>query len=247
MQLNLRDEIVREYARTTSARSFQISDDALRRHHRTFLARFGEWLPSALSATCLDLGCGRGEVLWSLGECGYRNLSGVDESAQQIDQAKRYLLPATLVCSNANQYLKRLDAESLDFITAINFLEHLTRDELLGLLREARRVLRPGGSIVAMVPNAASPYACTTRYWDMTHEWAFTPNNFRQLAALTGFDQRPAFRECAPYAHGITSGIRFALWRLIALGIKFRILVETGSLGGAVYTMDMLVRMTVAV
>ena len=133
--------------------------------------------------------------------------------------------------------------ESFDFISAFNFLEHLPKDTLRDVLIETRRVLRPGGTLVAMVPNAISPFSGITRYWDITHEWAFTPNNFRQLAALTGWDPTVEFRECGPVPHGLVSGIRYLIWQAIRLGIAGWMLVELADRKGGVYTMDMLVRL----
>jgi hypothetical protein len=97
-----------------------------------------------------------------------------------------------------------------------------------------------------MVPNAISPFSGTTRYWDITHEWAFSTNNFRQLAALVGFEPEVEFRECGPVPHGVVSGIRFLLWRVIRLGIAGWLLVELADHKGGVYTMDMLVRLRLA-
>lgn len=111
------------------------------------------------------------------------------------------------------------------------------------LLIEVRRVLRPGGTLIAMVPNALSPFGASTRYWDMTHEWAFTPNNFRQLAALTGLSSRVDFRECGPMPHGFTSAVRYALWQAIRGAIASYYMIEVATTRGGVYTMDMLVRL----
>jgi SAM-dependent methyltransferase len=133
----------------------------------------------------------------------------------------------------------------VDFVTALNFFEHLSKDILLTVLHEIRRVLRPGGMLVAMVPNAISPFGGLTRYWDITHEWACVPNNFRQLAALTGFDSNVEFRECGPVVHGVYSAIRYLLWQVIRAGIAAWFLIEVAHPKGGVYTMDMLVQLRV--
>jgi hypothetical protein len=94
-----------------------------------------------------------------------------------------------------------------------------------------------------MVPNALSPFGTVTRYWDFTHEWAFTPNNFRQLAPLAGFSGDVEFRECGPVPHGVVSGTRWLLWQAIRALIKFYLLVEVADTKEGVYTMDMMVRL----
>jgi len=81
-----------------------------------------------------------------------------------------------------------------------------------------------------------------TRYWDITHEIAFTPSAFRQIGSLCGF-KRLDFRECGPRPHGVVSAIRYVLWQMIRLSIKFRLLVEMASTKGGIYTADMLTRM----
>jgi SAM-dependent methyltransferase len=206
------------------------------------LRRFRKWLPDDLDATCIDLGCGTGDMLYMLEREGYTRTSGVNLCEEELEQGRAFVR-GDLIHADAIEFLRGRDPASSDLITAVNFLEHFPKDELLEMLRQARRVLRPGGTLVAMVPNAVSPFGQLTRYWDITHEWAFTPNNFRQLAPLAGFEPDVELRECGPVPHGLVSAARYALWQAIRLGIAIRFLIELGSTKDRVYTMDMLVRL----
>ena len=240
----LTDEIARRYYATTASRGHRPSIDYYEDAADRLMRRLRGWLPSGPSDRCVDLACGCGEMLYLLRRLGFKNLSGVDTSEDELGHARRHV-ECEFVVSDAADYLRQCRAESIDFISALNFLEHLSRDALLQVLHEARRVLRPGGVVVAMVPNALSPFSGITRYWDLTHEWSFSPNNFRQLAQLTGFSPDVQFRECGPVAHGLVSGLRWLMWQAVRLGIAGRLLIEIGTARGFVYTMDMLVRLSV--
>ena len=104
-------------------------------------------------------------------------------------------------------------------------------------------MLKPGGTLVVMVPNATSPFGGMTRYWDFTHEIAFTPSSVRQLARLVGFKSDVEFRECGPIPHGLISGVRYLLWQAFRLGIWFRLMVELASSKGGIYTADMMFKL----
>ena len=169
-------------------------------------------------------------------------MTGVDLCQQSLDKAREFVT-ANLVCEDVCSWLRRCAPGSYDFVSALNFVEHLEKDAVHDLFTEIRRVLVPGGSFVMMVPNAISPYGTLTRYWDYTHEWAFTPNNFRQLASLTGFANRIDFQECGPLPHGVISALRYAIWQVVRLGIALRLLLELADTKGGIYTMDMLVRL----
>jgi 2-polyprenyl-3-methyl-5-hydroxy-6-metoxy-1,4-benzoquinol methylase len=242
MERLLQDQIANLYYDTTARRSHSASLTHYEDWSRAFLRHFKPWLPKDQNAVCLDLACGCGEFLHLLEWAGYANTSGVDLCQEELTQARPYV-KGSLVHANVLDHLKTLETKSHDFITALNFLEHLSKDELLATLNECRRVLRPGGTLVAMVPNAISPFGSVTRYWDITHEWAFTPNNFHQLAALTRFDSTIDFRECGPIPHGLLSGGRYLLWRTIRCAIALWFLIEVGTLRSSVFTMDMLVRL----
>ena len=97
----------------------------------------------------LEIGCGAGAVLGILGQnfSGLK-LSGIDLEPKQIEYATHYLNRLGLDKAN----LKVGDAATLpwpenyfDHIYAIWFLEHLP--DPLKVLKEARRVLKPGGTI----------------------------------------------------------------------------------------------------
>jgi SAM-dependent methyltransferase len=239
---SLHASVTRAYWKTTAARSHASSRQFFEHAANHCKSRLAPWLPSSRDAVCLDLACGCGEVVYLLEREGFRRATGVDLCQEELDQARPFVR-GELVCDDVLQYLERAPSRSVDFITALNFLEHLPKDVLGGVLKEARRVLRPGGTFVAMVPNAISPFGNLTRHWDITHEWAFTPNNFRQLAALTGFSPQIEFRECGPVPHGIKSGVRYALWQMLRAGIAAWFLIEVADRKGGVYTMDMMVRM----
>jgi SAM-dependent methyltransferase len=81
--------------------------------------------------------------------------------------------------------LPGIDDGALDLVFASNFLEHFTRDEAAALLRDAHRVLRPGGRVALLQPNhARSP----VHYWDdLTHKTAFHHGNLPSLLERCGY------------------------------------------------------------
>jgi len=232
-------EIAEDYYRTTASRAHR-RDRTWYEHASQQKWRFmRQWLPADKSARILEIGCGCGEMLYALEKWGYMHLVGVDCCREELNEAGRFV-QARLVCEDIVAFL-RGESEHYDLLIAYNVLEHFNKDNLLAVLRGACGVLKPGGALAAMVPNAVSPFGSVTRYWDVSHEMAFTTNSWRQLAPLAGFEERPEFRECGPVPHGFVSGLRYLLWQGIRLLIKARLLCETASTRGNIYTQDMLV------
>lgn len=235
---SVRQRVARDYFRTTSAAGVAVTETATQASMAGLRRRLKPWLELA-GLRVVDLGAGTGELCRVLEDAGAAEVTGVNLSSEEIEFA-RSLCTAQFVHADIGTYLDALPEMSVDRIFALNILEHLDKEQLVGVLHGTWRALRPGGSLVAMVPNATSPFGGMTRYWDITHENAFTPSSVTQLARLVGFDDRIEFRECGPVAHGIVSAIRYALWQLIRVGIKGRLLVETASTKGGIYTADML-------
>jgi SAM-dependent methyltransferase len=102
------------------------------------------------SADCLDVGCGDGRTsgVWLASRAGsYR---GVDVSSGAVEMAREAGLEAQVIGDAAE--LPFPDA-SFDAVVCVEVLEHLF--EPRAAAAEIARVLRPGGVLIASVPNVA--------------------------------------------------------------------------------------------
>jgi SAM-dependent methyltransferase len=195
-------------------------------------------IPPDRNIRILDLACGPGALLYALGRAGYADIAGVDVSEEQIAVARRMGI-ATATCNSLEGFLDEQDAGSVDVVTAIDILEHLTRAEIMGVLASIRRVLKPGGRCVAHVPNAEGLFGMQIRFGDITHELAFTQSSAAQVFRVAGFSQVRCFED-NPRVHGVKSLVRRVLWELGTLQSRVLSLAETGS-GGAILSRNMVI------
>jgi 2-polyprenyl-3-methyl-5-hydroxy-6-metoxy-1,4-benzoquinol methylase len=233
-------EVTERYLTTTSSRAGAIDAAHYEMAAQQLRRRLRHWMPQRGSRV-LDLGCGLGELLYLCQTSGCAQMVGVNLCREEIEAARPYA-QANFQCMDILEYLRNSSA-TFDQIFALNILEHLDKDSLLDVLRQSGAHLAPGGTLVAMTPNAISPLGSVTRYWDITHECAFTPNNFRQLAPLAGFSSQVEFRECGPVPHGPVSFSRWMVWQGVRAAIRTYLLVEVADSKGGIYTMDMMVRL----
>jgi 2-polyprenyl-3-methyl-5-hydroxy-6-metoxy-1,4-benzoquinol methylase len=237
-EMSAHERLVNNYFKITSGENslvgdYKVQTDVLKRG-------LGKWL-NVKNRKVIDLGSGTGELCWLANEMGAESIIGVNLSQEEIDFAKKYV-EATFVCQDILSYLSECPDESVDIIFALNILEHLTRDKLVKVLDKSRKILKSGGQLIAIVPNGTSAYGTMTRYWDFTHLQSFTPSSVLQLMRLCGFSTVD-FREWGPRIHGIISLCRYLLWQIIRFTICLRLMIETGSVKGGVYTMDMIFRL----
>lgn len=92
----------------------------------------------------LDVGCGTGGVLAHLGGLG--RACGIDPSPEAAGYCRERGLPVALASGMELPFGDR----AFDAVLALDVIEHVEDD--VALLREARRVLRPGGVAVLTVP-----------------------------------------------------------------------------------------------
>lgn len=233
--------VVAEYFHTTSAAGCALDDKVMGNSFRSLRRRLGNWWDVA-DKDVVDLGSGTGELCGLARTFGARSVVGVNLSEGEINFAQQRV-DAVFVLQDIADYLEQCPPESVDRIFALNILEHLDKDTLVRVLEGAFRALRPSGQLVAMVPNSTSPFGTMTRYWDITHQNAFTPSSVRQVIRLAGF-QSADFRECGPIPHGFVSGVRYGLWQMIRFAIRSYLMIELASDKGGIYTADMMFRLT---
>jgi 2-polyprenyl-3-methyl-5-hydroxy-6-metoxy-1,4-benzoquinol methylase len=225
-----RARIYERYVRVTSSNADAATVRTISSASNPYLAKvIRDHFPEGRAATILDLGCGDGSFLRELRRAGYRNLAGVDRSAEQVAGAARRGETGVRLGDLLHEARTLPDA-SHDVIITFDVLEHLRREELLALADQVLRALRPGGRWVIHVPNAESPFFGRIRYGDVTHEQAFTRGSLRQLFEAVGFNAVMC-HEDTPVVHGAKSAVRFALWKMIRLGLRAYLAAETGESG----------------
>ncbi|MBN1937550.1 MAG: methyltransferase domain-containing protein [Anaerolineae bacterium] len=111
-----------------------------------------------LGSRALDVGCNTGPMLVPLRRAGYQ-VAGIDISAHDVHQAERYLDEAGL----SSGLLAVADGTQLPFrngsfnlILLVDVLEHTDHAERI--VAETRRLLAPGGAVVATVPWGYHPF-----------------------------------------------------------------------------------------
>ncbi|MES9870427.1 MAG: class I SAM-dependent methyltransferase [Sedimenticola sp.] len=202
-----------------------------------------EFFPERKDAAVLDLGCGHGALIYFARQAGYTNVRGVDVSGEQVAEARRLGIEGV----EEKDLLDTLAAApdgSIDCVVAFDVIEHFTKDELLEFVDEVYRVLKPNGRWLIHAPNGESPFCSSILYSDFTHELAFTRASLLQLLLSSGF-KAVSFNESGPVASGVKGTVRWLLWRVYHMALRFRLAVETGDVGkSAIFTRNLFAKAT---
>ncbi|OKH31814.1 hypothetical protein NIES2101_41210 [Calothrix sp. HK-06] len=140
----------------------------------------------------VDLGCGRGEWLELIYQQGFKPL-GIDINHAMVQQCQDLGLEAYV--GNAINYLRATPADSFAVVSAFHVIEHLSLQELITLVDEAVRVLKPGGVAIFETPNPENLIvgACNF-YLDPTHHKPIPPATSQFLLQNRGFCQVEVLR-----------------------------------------------------
>ncbi|MBI3980146.1 MAG: class I SAM-dependent methyltransferase [Chloroflexi bacterium] len=141
----------------------------------------------ATGGRLLDVGCGSGDFLAAMARAGWTAV-GLDVAHAVVRACvAAHALPAVEAVADLSMPFR---AEAFDVITYWDVLEHL--HDPRRALAEARRLVRPGGTLVVTVPDAASFQArLFGPYWQgfdaPRHLSMFTRPTLARLLAETGW------------------------------------------------------------
>jgi SAM-dependent methyltransferase len=164
----------------------------------------------------VDLGCGRGEFLDAFSALGF-NAQGIDREGNERTTAGSPIR----ICDLEKSSLPLADA-SIDIIFNKSVFEHVR--EITPLLYECRRVLKPGGLMMSMVPDFQAQWRHF--YDDWTHVRPFTLMGLRECLQSHEFDiveakhfrqlpvlwKRPYLRPFADAAALLPAGLKRSKW-----------------------------------
>ena len=158
------------------------------------LRKYGAWIGPARGAA-VELGCGSGHFLNALARAGFNPVLGVDrEPALGGKFEGSGIRFKALNIEAAFAADLRADAagggQGFDFIFMNYVFEHLLHP--LQALRQCRSLLKPGGQLFILTPNAASwGHRLFGRYWSglhaPRHPMIYTAPALQHLAKTAGF------------------------------------------------------------
>jgi SAM-dependent methyltransferase len=164
---------------------------------------------------------------------------GVETSPGQVEFA-RQLGVSSVVSGDLVPFLRNSAAEVFDVVVVFDVIEHFCKDEVLEIMDQAYRVLRPGGRLIVHAPNAEGIFGSRIFWSDFTHEMAFTREGLRQLTCASGFSSIE-FSEDLPVVHGIKSLVRRIVWAGLRSIFRLACMAETGDSGsGLILTQNLL-------
>jgi SAM-dependent methyltransferase len=110
----------------------------------------------------VDLACGDGDFVALLLEQGV-DAVGVDADAKSCADAQAKGLP--IICQNVFDYLVATPSATVDGVFSAHLVEHLAYPQVIELIQQAARILRPGGRLILATPDCRSLFSHLDMYY----------------------------------------------------------------------------------
>ena len=161
---------------------------------RTWEVLCAEWFPRYIEpgSTVLELGTGRGEFINNV-------VAGRKLAVDLNPEAASYLNPDVefLLCGVDD--ISGVADDEVDVVFSSNLMEHLgDAATLLRTLAESRRILRPGGLLISLVPNVK--YVGTAFFDFLDHTLPLTEVSFSEALDMAGFREVEMIPRFLPYS-----------------------------------------------
>lgn len=166
----------------------QLSDGAneltLKRKKDYIRFNFGSLIDGKLkqkNCSVLEIGPGLGEFVSYCNHWGVMNIDVIDRENEVLNYVeKKFKIRSKFLSADVFPIKEKL--KSYDIIMMTQVLEHIPKEKHIPYLQTLYSHLNEGGAILITVPNIGNPLAIYERYYDYTHEMAFTDHSLIQLA-----------------------------------------------------------------
>ncbi len=132
------------------------------------------------SAKILDIGCSGGEMILELKNSNYKNVFGIDVSADAINLCKSKGIKNAFL---GNAEKMKFKSGEFDLIIASDVLEHFRND--YSAAKEWARVLKPSGKLIIFVP--AFEILWSNHDVEAHHFRRYSSKAFRKVLENSGF------------------------------------------------------------
>ena len=147
------------------------------------------WLDASRRGRLLDVGCGSGQFLANMRDLGWE-VMGVEPDPEAARVAREKL--GLEVCQGTLAE-SEFPQDSFDVVTMSHVIEHVP--DPLGLLKECKGILKPGGRLVLVTPNieslGARVFGEFWRGWEPPrHLFLFSPRTLSRCVESAGLQNR---------------------------------------------------------
>lgn len=168
---------------------------------------------------------------------GFHEVHGSDFSKAEADLAKE--TNPRIEHADSLVHLASFPDDHFDVVVALDFLEHLQREDFRKWLSISHAKLKPGGVLVMRGPNGDSPLVGLNLFNDITHVWCYTSTCLKVLHGLAGFqgirfqdDAEGSIHEEAWWKPGLMKAARFLLRGLLRAATR----QQVDYLGSSLYS-----------
>lgn len=163
---------------------YRLFEDIFRGSQELIEKRLSVYVDEVVGDVVVDLGCGRGEFLAVLKGNGHDG-TGVDLDAEMIASCRQKGFDVHH--ADALDWLRAQPDKSIGTIFSAQFIEHLYAEQIITLLEQSARVLKPGGRFVAETVNPHALSAFKTFWVDPSHRQPLFPESLLVMSQAAGF------------------------------------------------------------
>lgn len=152
-----------------------------------------KYLYNYANGKIVELASGPGIFLRYLKNKGFENYIGIEMADASVKLCLEQKL--NVIKEDALEWLKSQSDSSIDVIIAIDFIEHLNKENFVELLDLVKCKLSPSGLFIARGPCGDSPLFGLNYFNDITHETVFTSVAIGALFSMCNLELLESFDE----------------------------------------------------